>query len=557
MRAKFYTSFLIISLLFSTNIYADTYGKVVDVLNQSCAFSGCHSADDKIAGLDLSGDREEIFKAIVNQKPVNSIALERGHSLVTPGDPSKSYLYRKMNFDLHRDSKLVDGENQLMPIGNKLPDEVIELVRQWILFGANKDQTEYVKFTTLKEYYDDPSAQLPQIEAPPAPTPDEGYQIQLGPIFLEPSKEIEYVYRYELRNEIEKEVNRINVAMNEQSHHFLFFKFNYDARFDQEPGLIKVGRGTGDGFAVTNNTKMLGGWAYSNDVKLPKGTAYRWGEDEVLKLNYHILNYSSSAILPAKLYVNVYTQPAGTAIKEMHAEFHLSPEGGGDGLFYPPGISYHQWHMNHFDEAFGLQDVHLWSVGSHTHKYGVDFDMFLYEGLVKGEQIYEGFYNLDYTFNQGFYNFAEPPFRVFDDFLTINNREGLWIEGVYDNTSDQTVSVGLTTDDEMFGVFIQYLTGDLSELETVDIEDVDDAGNFNWSLHPNPTSNRVTNIQLPKVAGEKSIKVFNILGKEVLQQQIGLDRDNLKLDLAGNLPGYYFVELTTEKGTNVQKLLLQ
>jgi len=95
-----------------------------------------------------------------------------------------------MNFDLHRDSKLVGGENQQMPIGDKLPDEFIELVRQWILYGAKNDEVEYVKFATLKEYYEDPAAQLPQIEAPPAPAEGEGYQIQLGPIFLEPSKEV-------------------------------------------------------------------------------------------------------------------------------------------------------------------------------------------------------------------------------------------------------------------------------------------------------------------------------------------------------------------------------
>lgn len=558
MKAKFYTSILLAFLFFSINTFADTFGKVVDVLNQSCAFSGCHDADSKISGLDLSGDREQIYKAIVNQKPVNQIALERGHSLITPGDPTKSFLYRKMNFDLHKDSKLVEGENQQMPIGNKLPNEFIELVRQWILYGAHNNEVEYVKFATLKEYYEDPAAQLPQIEAPPAPAEGEGYQLQLGPIFLESGKEVEYVYRYELRNEIEEEVNRIDVAMNQQSHHFLFFKFDDDARFDQEPGLIKVGRGVDDGFAVTNNTKMLGGWAYSNDVKLPEGTAYKWAKDEVLKLNYHILNYSESAILPAKLYVNIYTQPAGTAIKEMHSEFHLSPEAGNIGLFFPPGISNHEWHMNHFDEAFGLQDVHLWSIGSHTHKYGVDFDMYLYEGLVKGEQIYEGFYNLDYTFNQGFYNFAEPPFRTFNNFLTVNNLEGLWIEGVYDNTSNQTVSVGLTTKDEMFGVFIQYLTGDISELGTVDVEEIEETNNFSWSIHPNPTSNGIVNIQLPvNLVGEKSVKIYNILGSEILQEKISVNQNNSKLDLTNNSSGYYFVELTTEEGTSVQKLLLE
>ena len=556
MKVTFYTSLLITYLLFSTNTYADTFGKVVNILNTNCAFSACHSAETEAAGLNLSGDKQQIYNAIVNQKAVNAVAQEKNHSLVTPGDPSKSFLYRKMNYDLHNDSKLTEGENQLMPIGNKMANEDIELVRQWILYGALLNNKEYVKYETLKEYYEDPSAQLPQIDAPPAPAAGQGYQLQLGPIFLEPNQEVEYVYRYELRNDEEQEVYRVGAEMNQQSHHFLFFKFDEDAKFDQKPGLLKVGTNDDDAFAITNNSKMLGGWAYSKDVTLPKGTAYKWSKNEVLKLNYHILNYSSSAILPAKLYVNVYTQPVGTAIKEMHSEFHLSPEGGGSGIIFPPGISNHQWHMNHFDETRGNEEVHLWSIGSHTHKYGVDFDMYLYENKIKGEQVYEGFYNLDYSFNQGFYSFSEPPFRMFDNFLTVNSDDGLWLEGVYDNTSDNFVSVGLTTKDEMFGVFIQYLTGDISQLTTVDVAEID--ATINWTIHPNPTNNGFVNIQLPNnIVGEKLLKIYNTLGSEVLAKPVGKNETNIKLNLTNQTAGYYFVELTTTESKSVHKLLLK
>lgn len=558
MRINFYTSLLTVTLLFSTNIFADTFGKVVNILNQSCAFSSCHDAETKVAGLDLSGDRIQIYNAIVNQKANNAVALEKNHSLITPGEPTKSFLYRKMNFELHADSKLTDGEKQAMPIGNKLANEDIELVRQWILYGAKNDNKEYIKYETLKEYYQDPSAQLPQIDAPQAPKPGEGYQIQLGPIFLEPGKEVEYVYRYELRNQNEEEINKIDVEMNQQSHHFLFFKFNDNARYEQAPGLIKVGRGE-EGNAITNNSKMLGGWAYSRDFNLPNGTAYKWAKDEVLKLNYHILNYSSTAILPAKLYVNIYTQPAGTAVKEMHSEFHLSPENSFSGISFPPGISEHEWHMNLFNEARGNEEVHIWNLGAHTHKYGVDFDIYNYENKVKGEQIYEGFYNLDYTFNQGFYNFAEPPFRIFDNFLTINSDDGLWIEGVYDNTSDNLVRVGLTTEDEMFGVFLQYLTGDITEVrDLVGVENLEVNNLFDWSIHPNPSTNGILNVQLPNnVVGEKAIKIYDILGSEVLAEPVMGSETNLKINLTNQPAGYYLVELNTLAGKSVQKLLLK
>jgi len=557
MKTKIFTSVLIIALLTSSNIYADTFGKVVEILNQSCGLSSsCHNSEGKIADLDLSGDREQIYNAIVNKAPVNEIAKAKNHSLVTPGDPSKSFLYRKMNYDLHNDSKLTEGENQLMPVGYKIKDESIELIRQWILYGAKNDTKEYVNYATLKEYYENPSAQLPQIEAPPAPAPGEGYQIQLGPIFLEPSKEVEYVYRYELRNEEEEEVNRIDVQMNKQSHHFLFFKFNEGEENKQEPGLLPVKGRFDSEMAITPDTKMIGGWAYPKNIELPKGTAYKWSEDAVLKLNYHILNYSSTAILPAKLYVNIYTQPAGTAIKEMHSEFHISLEQSFDiGRVFKPGISEHSWHMNNFYEARSNEEVHIWTLGSHTHKYGVDFDMYLNENRIMGDQIYEGHYNLDYTVNQGEYSYEEPPFRYFNDFLTINSGDGLRIEGVYDNTSDRTVNFGLTTNDEMFGMFVQYLTGDISEVrDLVSIKESDTS--FDWAMHPNPTKGSI-NIELPvNVSGEKSIRIIDVLGKEVLSEQISSTQSNLKLNLSNQSPGYYLVKLNTTEGISVRKLLL-
>lgn len=564
MKVKIYLLTVVALTIYSINLQADTFGKVVNILNQTCAFSQCHNAETKMAGLDLSGDKASIYEAIVNQSPQNQVAKEKNHNLVTPGEPSKSFLYRKINGDLHSDSKLTDGENQLMPQNNKLPDEDIELVRQWILFGAKNNETEYVKYETLKEYYADPLAHLPQIEAPPVPSPGEGYQVQLGPIFLEPGEEVEYVYRYELRNQNATEVNRIDVEMNTQSHHLLLFNFIEGQENAQAPGLLKVEDSyESEGNAITSDTKMVGGWVYSNDFSLPKGTAYKWKENEVLKLNYHILNYSSSAILPAKLYVNIYTQPVGTAIKEMHSEFHLhgDEETFPHGIYFPPGISEHEWHMTEFEQvedAAGNQEVHIWNVSSHTHKYGVDFDMYLYEDGVKGEQVYEGFYNFDYTFNQGFYDYAEPPFKLFDNFLTVSEEDGLWIEGKYDNTSEEDVYIGLTTKDEMFGMFVHYLTGDISDvrdLQPVDVNEIDNT--VHWSLHPNPSKNGIVQITLPFNVNETTLKVYNILGSEVLNRQINLNQSSLRLDLSNQPKGYYLVKLNSVDGSSVQKLLLK
>ena len=55
---------------------------------------------------------------------------------VEPGDPAKSYLYLKLT-DAHL---AAGGSGEPMPMGNyPLPEEQVELVRQWIEEGAQRN----------------------------------------------------------------------------------------------------------------------------------------------------------------------------------------------------------------------------------------------------------------------------------------------------------------------------------------------------------------------------------------------------------------------------------
>jgi len=502
------------------------------------------------AGLDLSGNKKSIYEQLIDIEPQNEIAAAKNNLLIKPGDPARSFLFRKINYDLHNDSKLAEGELQSMPTGGSLLKQEIELVRQWILFGAKNDGKTYVDSNILEEYYT--VGGLDQIEAPETPLPGQGYQIQLGPIFLAPGEEQEYIYRYELQNEEPHEVNRIDVEMNTQSHHFLFFKFNPGSEYDQATGLLPVSF-LGDQ-AITSNTKMIGGWAYSRDFTLPEKTAFSWGRNEVLKLNYHILNYSNSEILPAKLYVNVYTQPVGTALKEMHSEFHLSiEEDFSVGSNFPPGVSNHEWFMKNFEEARNNETIHIWSLGSHTHKYGTDFDIYLNDNGAYGEQVYEGHYNFDYTINQGYYNFGEPAVKIFDEFLPVNTSEGLIIKGEYNNTSNQTVRFGLTTKDEMFGLFLNYLTGDIDGL--VAVEESQSITN-SWTLHPNPAKDAVQ-ITLPANNQTFQVKLYNATGSLLHQSSTSPNSSQHLIQTKQYSSGIYMLQIQNDQLIDTKKIVIK
>ena len=154
--------------------------------------------------------------------------------------------------------------------------------------------------------------------------------------------------------------------MNDQSHHFILYKFNGNAANTIDDGVREVSLFGENPFLV--NSSLISTWQNDDDLRLPAGTAFYWDTNTVLDLNYHIPNYSSELILPADIYLNIYTQPSGTAIKRMKSDLLLYSD-----LFWsiPTGES------TLSEPVINNQDWNIWSITAHTHKLGTDFDVFL------------------------------------------------------------------------------------------------------------------------------------------------------------------------------------
>jgi hypothetical protein len=87
-------------------------------------------------------------------------------------------------------------------------------------------------------------------------------------------------------------------------------------------------------------------------------------------------------------------------------------------------------------------------------------------------------------------------------------------------------------------VYIDWTTG------------VDESGNTQEvSLYPNPTQSKV----FVEAEGLRRIRVFNLMGQEVLNQAV--DEDRFTLDLSSQPQGCYFLEATTEQGSTTTKIL--
>ena len=436
---KIITGFFI---LFNLQVFAQaTFTSIYNILQTNCAVSGCHAGASPTGSLSLDGSQTAVYNNIVNINPTNATALSKGHKLIEPGYPDRSFLLRKIAHGLSHDLNLLQGEGDPMPQYNtKLPDQDIELVRQWILWAAPQSGT-VVNRQTLIDYYTIGGA--PKITRPP--TPAQGFQIHFGPVFLTPGQELEYFQKFDPGITQNIEINEMDLYMNSESHHYILRKFKDQAAANNVP----TGLSPFTISAFSTGKDFLNAWQDDGHVELPPGTGYFWDQNTILDLNYHLRN-TSGQIIPAETYLNISAQPRQSGTIEMHAE--LVPNLA---IFIPNNNQ-----TTTIPDVFSLSSNitwNIWMLSSHTHKYGTDYDIYLRNSNgSRGTQLYEGFSNFNHTFNQGYYDWEHPPVRYFYPLYPVNMKNGLIHEAKWVNNGPNSVFWGFTTNEEMMLIYVQY-----------------------------------------------------------------------------------------------------
>ncbi len=544
-----------------------TFDDIYDMFQVKCV--SCHGGTSPQGALDLSGTPQEVYDVLVDVDPVNPAAASLGYKRVRPGYPKSSFMLHKMATEQWDDSySLSVAEGNAMPPSPlpQLLDKEIELMRQWIQFGAPMNGT-VVDPQILEDFYEN-GLGLPMTTPVDPPAPGEGFQMEFGPIFLAPLEEQEFFKKHVVPNNVNYEVNSLDVKFNDESHHFILYKMGEALAATKPEGL----RDSEDSeMSIVENT-LVAAWQNPGDYALPNGAAYKMSPNTIYDLNYHIKNYSVSGVLGGKVYVNVYTQPAGTAQEEMYSQifpislfdmFQGAPLGSG--LEIPADGNEHT-----FTEHLWIPPVqglpwpggtwHIWQLSTHTHARGIDYDIYLADAQAnKGEQLYEGFYNFDYTFNQGYYDNEHPAVLIYDELRPVNMGfgGGLIHEATYVNNGDEDLSWGGSVDDEMMLIFVHFTT---NALETTSIKDTPDA--FNFSIFPNPAAESCyLNYELSENS-DVNLSIYDLQGKTRWQNSIksqGAGLHNYELNVADlQLPtGIYFVECDLGGETVMRKLVVE
>ncbi len=534
-------SLICFALIFTSSIFAQTPStaiRVYEIFQDKC--SSCHSHDNPQAGLDLEGTggnkaakASYVYDKLVGITASNTTAAAKGYKLVHPGRIDKSFLFKKINQGLDPDMVLESGENDVMPLSGSLTAVEKELVRQWILFGAPKEEV-VVKEALLMDYYNNGMGRASFPEgAPAAPDPSEGFQIKMGPFFIDPAGEDEWYTKYQLDNTEEIEVNRLDIQMSNFSHHFIIYDYSSEAN------------AVPDGFRRdqdhTQDVSFVATVQESNDIVLPNKTAYRWGKNHVLDLNSHTINYAADGIYQNEVYINVYTQPKGTALQEMRSD--LVP--------YPwINIPNNGNEITHSSNVQFPAKVYLWNVAGHTHRYGTSYKIWKNDQAgTPDELIY------DASCPRGipgcvapFYDYQHIPNRIFDEFLYVDFADGITHEAKWINDGPESVRWGSTSQDEMMLFAMLYVT------------DTTGLGNNNVTtptfeienplaeiiVMPNPMQ-ELTNIVLPEGIGAVNFRLNDMLGKEV-RRLTNFNNPYIQVK-RNNLPkGMYLFTIEDEKG---------
>ncbi len=471
MKRIFTPILLLLLVTINTSAQELFESRILPLLQTNCGNnSNCHAGDNGAAWLTFDGDASDVYEALISAVPQNEFSANAlRHYLVDPGYPERSLLYRKVNNNLHSDSELSDAEGDLMPpTGTPLADKEIELLRQWIYLGApfdapaNADVETLLNEEAIEEFYEVGGISNESVPAPPSA--DEGFQLKFGPFFMEPDQEIEVLKLYDLRLEEGLEVNRIEVFMNDFSHHFIIYKYPNMPNVADGTRELEFSNAINSPIGGSGNSSFVSIWQDDQDFRLPEGTAYKWNAGTVLDLNYHLRNFSTTSVLAADVYINVYTQPISSATTEMFSElaiFGLDDSPIPLGIFdlnIPPGENL--WFEEEFLDEPNTQ-VNMWMMSSHTHRLGKDYNIYLRnpDGS-RGAHVFDGWFNSDYTIFQNFYDYEHPPVLFFDNFLEMPPTTGFIHEARYENNTSQPVTFGLTTDDEMFISILQFTLGE-------------------------------------------------------------------------------------------------
>ena len=441
--------FVTFSIIFSSLFGDHTWDIIQDgILTPKCTM--CHISGSSFAeqsGLILTED--VAYDELINATPNNIHAADDGLELVgTNGISSlySSFLWEKINAPNYEHFYEDHPEyGSIMPIGlDFLTNGELEFIRQWIISGA-PETGEVADESLLSDTTIFSPPEFEQLEIP-----DNGLQVHIPPFNVTPQSDREIFYYVELDTQDYVYVNRITTTMRPGSHHFILYSYDETGMNNLPQPNIYRDLHNFDG--TTNNQVLYqmqfqkfvtGSQTRLYDYTFPEGVALKVDPAFGFDLNSHYANYTNDTII-GEVYNNFYYSDPDEVerVAEILDLINLD-------LYLPANeetvVNKTFWIRN----EYGIP-INIFQLWSHAHKLNTQFKIF------KVKEDDPNFRELVYIS----YDWDHPPVMKYDPPMALDINEGLELEATYFNSTDQTVSFGLLSTDEMMALFGLFYTGD-------------------------------------------------------------------------------------------------
>jgi hypothetical protein len=162
-------------------------------------------------------------------------------------------------------------------------------------------------------------------------------------------------------------------------------------------------------------------------------------------------------------------------------------------------------------------------------------------------------YNYGDTINDGIY--------VDGGFLTYNHRSGPCPDATsYQWLNKSNVCFGVkyqTSTDTLFGwVKVDVISQSAITIKEYSLgspsKNINPNNSYIISVYPNPAKNTII-VSIPFVSNESTLIIYNIVGQELLKQQI--TDIKTRIDISNLTSGIYFVRVKTENGMREKKII--
>ncbi len=266
-----------------------------------------------------------------------------------------------------------------------------------------------------------PAADTFALAPPPA---GEGVQIHIGPFDVPAQKELQQNFYMKLASDQDVDVNRVQVAMRDGSHHLNLFK----SPTEDVPDKVEQ---TFDAVAFDKYDLFAGNQNKSLDWKLPAGVGMHFKAKNQLIIQSHYVNAGTQKTPGSgEALINLWFAKSGEVTQRMgtlfanNTELNSKPIQPNSSATYTMNFTWNR-------------DIKIAALTGHFHSRGKKFTVNPWDGAKAGDAFYQS------------QNWEEPPFNVIDGAgLAVASGSGVQFTAEYVNPTNVTIGFGPWVDVE-------------------------------------------------------------------------------------------------------------